>query len=59
MMSSFRSIVISSLHFKCNLLFSLTRPTSDKSYLSDLKNNQLKISFATSKDGGSPGLRTL
>ena len=36
-----------------------TRPTSDRSYFSDLKNNELKISNAVSKFGGSPGLRTL
>jgi len=42
-----------------NLEFSFTLPTSDKSYLSELKNRLLKIWDAISIVGGSPGLRTL
>ena len=37
----------------------MTRPTSDRSYFSDLKNNELNTSNAVSKLGGSPGLSTL
>ena len=37
----------------------MTRPTSDRSYFSDLKNNELNTSNAVSKFGGSPGLSTL
>ena len=58
-MSSLRSIETSSLHLSCNLLFNLTLPTSERSYRSDVKNKLLKISLAISKDGGSPGLKTL
>ena len=42
-MSSFLKIVILSEHSRFNLEFILTRPTSDKSYLSELKNKLLKI----------------
>ena len=58
-MSSFLSIVILSEHCKFNLEFILTLPTSDKSYLSELKNKLLKICEAISIVGGSPGLKTL
>ena len=57
--SSFLKIVMLSLHLSCNLLFNFTLPTSERSYLSDLKKRLLKISLATSKEGGSPGLKTL
>ena len=59
MISSLRNIVTLSLHSNCNLLFNLTLPTSERSYRSDLKKRLLKISLAISKDGGSPGLKTL
>ena len=45
--------------FKLNLEFNFTLPTSDKSYLSFLKYKFVNISSATSKDGASPGLKTL
>ena len=59
MTSSFLRIVTVSLHFKLSLLLSLTLPTSERSYRSEVKNKLLKISLAISKDGGSPGLKTL
>ena len=37
----------------------MTLPTSDRSYFSDLKNNELNTSNAVSRFGGSPGLSTL
>ncbi len=58
-MSSLRNIVTLSLQSNCNLLFNLTLPTSERSYRSDLKKRLLKISLAISKEGGSPGLKTL
>jgi len=57
--SSLRKIVILSEHSKFNLEFIFTRPTSDKSYLSELKNKLLNICVAISIVGGSPGLNTL
>ena len=59
MMSSFLSIVILSEQLRFNLEFNFTLPTSDKSYLSELKKRLLKIWDAISIVGGSPGLRTL
>ena len=58
-MSSFLKMVILSEQFKFSLEFILTLPTSDKSYLSELKNKLLKIWVAISIVGGSPGLKTL
>ena len=58
-MSSFLKIVILSEQFKSNLEFILTLPTSDKSYLSELKNKLLKICVAISIVGGSPGRKIL
>ena len=37
----------------------MTLPTSERSYFSDLKNNELNTSNAVSRFGGSPGLSTL
>ena len=58
-MSSFLNIVILSEQFIFNLEFNLTLPTSDKSYLSELKNKLLNTCEAISMVGGSPGLSTL
>ena len=58
-MSSFLNIVILSEQLRFSLEFSFTLPTSDKSYLSELKNKLLKICEAISIVGGSPGLSTL
>ena len=58
-MSEVSNIVFLELVFKLNLEFNFTLPTSDKSYLSFLKYKLLKISSAISKEGASPGLRTL
>jgi len=58
-MSSFLKIVILSEQLRFNLEFSFTLPTSDRSYLSELKKRLLKIWDAISIVGGSPGLRTL
>ena len=58
-MSSFLKIVILSEHSKFNLEFIFTLPTSERSYLSELKNKLLKICVAISTVGGSPGLSTL
>jgi uncharacterized membrane protein YqhA len=52
-------MVILSEHSKLNLEFILTLPTSERSYLSELKNKLLKILVAISSVGGSPGLKTL
>ena len=41
--SSLRSIVILSEQFRLSLEFNFTLPTSDKSYLSELKNKLLNI----------------
>ena len=57
--SSLRSIVILSEQFRLSLEFNFTLPTSDKSYLSELKNKLLNIWVAISIVGGSPGLSTL
>ena len=57
-MSSF-NIVILSEQFIFNLEFNLTLLTSDKSYLSELKNKLLNTCEAISMVGGSPGLSTL
>ena len=57
--SSFLSIVILSEQSRLSLELIFTRPTSDKSYLSELKNKLLKIWVAISIVGGSPGLSTL
>ena len=57
--SSLRKIVTSLLHLDLIYYLSLTLPTSERSYLTEVKNKLLKISFATSKEGGSPGLKTL
>ena len=51
--------MILSEQFRFNLEFILTLPTSDKSYLSELKNRLLNICAAISIVGGSPGLKTL
>ena len=59
MMSSFLKIVTLSEHSKANLEFIFTLPTSERSYLSELKNKLLKICVAISIVGGSPGLKTL
>ena len=59
MISSFLKIVILSEHIKFSLEFILTLPTSDKSYLSELKKRLLNICVAISIVGGSPGLKTL
>ena len=59
MMSVVSKTVFFELVFKSSLEFSLTLPTSDKSYLSFLKYRLLKISSAISTDGASPGLKTL
>ena len=57
--SSFvRTLVLSGV-FKSSFAFTLTLPTSDKSYLSLLKYKFLKTSSAISVLGGSPGLKTL
>ena len=58
-MSSLRRIVTLSEHSKLSLEFIFTLPTSDRSYLSELKNKLLKICVAISTVGGSPGLKTL
>ena len=58
-MSSFLKIVILSEQLNSSLEFIFTLPTSDKSYLSELKNKLLKICVAISIVGGSPGLKTL
>ena len=58
-MSSFLKMVILSEQVKSNLEFIFTLPTSDKSYLSELKNKLLNICEAISTVGGSPGLKTL
>ena len=57
--SSFLRIVILSEQFKFSLEFIFTLPTSERSYLSELKNKLLKIREAISIVGGSPGLNTL
>ena len=57
--SNVSNIVFFELVVRFNFEFSLTLPTSDKSYLSFLKYKLLKISSAISDDGASPGLRTL
>ena len=57
--SSFLNIVILSEQSKFNLEFIFTLPTSDKSYLSELKKRLLNIWVAISIVGGSPGLKTL
>ena len=44
---------------KLNLEFNFTLPTSERSYLSELKKRLLNICVAISSVGGSPGLRTL
>ena len=59
MTSSVLKIVILSEQFKFNLEFNFTLPTSERSYLSELKNKLLKICVAISIVGGSPGLKTL
>ena len=58
-MSSFLKIVILSEQDSSNREFIFTLPTSDKSYLSELKNKLLNICVAISMVGGSPGLKTL
>ena len=58
-MSVVSKIVFFGLVFKSNLELSFTLPTSDRSYLSFLKYRLLKISSAISKEGASPGLKTL
>ena len=58
-MSSFLKIVILSEHVNSNLEFILTLPTSERSYLSELKKRLLNICVAISIVGGSPGLKTL
>ena len=58
-MSVVSKIVFLALVSKFNLELSFTLPTSDKSYLSFLKYKLLNISSAISKDGASPGLKTL
>ena len=57
--SSFLSIVILSEQFNSSLEFIFTLPTSDRSYLSELKKRLLNICDAISIVGGSPGLKTL
>ena len=57
--SSVSNIVFLVLLLKFNFELSLTRPTSDKSYLSFLKYKLLKISSAISIEGASPGLKSL
>ena len=57
--SSLLKTVTSSGQSKFNLKFIFTLPTSDKSYLSVLKNSELKTSNAASMFGGSPGRKTL
>ena len=52
-------IVFFELALKFNFEFNLTRPTSDKSYLSFVKYKFLKISSAISTEGASPGLKIL
>ena len=59
MISSFLNMVILSEHSWFNLEFILTLPTSDKSYLSELKKRLLNIWVAISIVGGSPGLNIL
>ena len=51
--------MILSEHSRLNLEFIFTLPTSERSYLSELKKRLLKIWVAISGVGGSPGLRTL
>ena len=52
-------MVILSEQVRSNLEFILTLPTSERSYLSELKNKLLNIWVAISIVGGSPGLKTL
>ena len=58
-MSAVSRIVFFKFVFKFNFEFNFTLPTSDKSYLSFLKYKFVKISSAISRDGASPGLKTL
>ena len=58
-MSSVLKIVILSEQIKLNLEFNFTLPTSERSYLSELKKRLLKIWVAISMVGGSPGLKIL
>ncbi len=58
-MSSLVKTVFFTSIFKSNLLFNLTLPTSERSYLVLLKKRLLNRFLEVSTVGGSPGLNTL